>query len=442
MLRALLVILFLAVRLGGGEPGPRAGGLEPRIVCARDPRYSYALYLPSAYTPDRRWPVLLAFAPDADGLRPVELFREEAERLGWIVAGSLESRNGALEPALQAQRAMWDDLHARFSVDPKRVVTAGFSGGARMALRLALDRPGEVMGVISFGAFHAWGRDIPFGLRLHAFLACGEEDFNYLEMRQAQRGLVARGQRVWWEVHAGGHRWPPGSVAARALGFMAILGAQGGLSAPDPGLEPRWAGQCLTEARARLRTDSRLSARRSLEALARFLPKEASGAAAAREAAALAADPACEAEAAAESAAEHDARRVLAARDSARYLGILRDLAEEARAAKGPAARHKAMLLKGETFVLEDRARASWAGRDFKRCALEFEALADLEPERALPPYFAACAWSQAKDAQRGLKCLRKSMDRGFSDWKAMKEDPNLEFLRGLPEFRALAEAP
>lgn len=438
MLRLLLLLFALAGALLGEEPALQPGRVTPRVVCAKDPRFSYALYLPSGYVADRPWPVLLAFAPDGEGVRPVELFQAEAERLGWIVAGSLDSRNGPLEPALAAQRALWEDVHARFRIDTARIVATGFSGGARMALRLALDRPGQVLGVLSFGAFRALGRELPFGQRLHVFLACGDEDFNYLELREARRDLEARGQKAWWDVHPGGHRWPPPEVAARGLGFMAILAARSRPSGADRGLEARWAEGCLAEARERQAGGARLAARRSLEALARLLPDQPAAQAARGEARALARDPACGAEAEAEETADAEARRVMAARTSGTYPALLRGLAAEARAAHGLEARYKAMLLRNEGFVLEDLARANWARQDYKRSALEFETLADLAPERPGPAYFAACAFAQAGDGTRGLAWLRRALERGFRDLGALREDPALDPLRGRPEFQDL----
>ena len=137
-MRLLLMWLILACPAWTQqEPrqGIERGRLIPKVSCLSDGKFSYALYLPKGYAADRAWPVLLAFAPDGDGAGPVMLFQAEAERLGWIVAGSLDSRNGAVEPNLAAQKALWEDLHKRFNIDSRRVVSTGFSGGARMAMR-------------------------------------------------------------------------------------------------------------------------------------------------------------------------------------------------------------------------------------------------------------------------------------------------------------------
>src|SRR4051812_43427975 len=69
------------------------GQVVEGIEALSDSSETYALYLPSTYTPDRKWPVLYAFDPGARGRMPVERFKEAAEKYGWIVLGSNNSRN-------------------------------------------------------------------------------------------------------------------------------------------------------------------------------------------------------------------------------------------------------------------------------------------------------------------------------------------------------------
>lgn len=311
-----------------------------------------------------------------------------------------------------------------------------------MALRLALDRPGKVFGVIASGAFHAAGKDLPAGTRLAVFLACGEEDFNYFELLQARRDLERRGLEVWWETHAGGHRWPPPDVAARGLGALAIHAGRARRAPADPALEARWAEGCLAAARARLPAGRPLQARRTLEALAKFLPEQPAAVLARDEARALGRDPACAAESTAEADAEGDARRAASARGSAAYPVLLKAFAREASKARGLEARYRAMVLRNEAFTTEDLAREAWRQGSYKQSARLFEALAEVLPDRPRPAYFAACAWAQAGEAEQGMAWLRRALDRGFKEAAALREDPALDPLRGRADFRDLLRDP
>jgi hypothetical protein len=50
-----------------------AGQVIEKVLCARSPGESYALYLPSNYTPRKLWPILYAFDPGARSRIPVTL---------------------------------------------------------------------------------------------------------------------------------------------------------------------------------------------------------------------------------------------------------------------------------------------------------------------------------------------------------------------------------
>lgn len=120
---AVLLVLTSESLSAGIEPGVPVAS----VPCEAEPQKSYALYLPSAYDPEREWPLILAFDPSGNGLRPVEIFEAAAERHGYIVAGSNDSRNyTSWEFELAAAAAVWRDVAGRFSIDSKRVYTAGF----------------------------------------------------------------------------------------------------------------------------------------------------------------------------------------------------------------------------------------------------------------------------------------------------------------------------
>src|SRR5947209_5644709 len=105
-MRLLLVGLAVAAY---GQDLPR-GQIIDAVKCVADRSQSYALYLPSNYSPDRTWNVILAFDPGARGRRPVERYQAAAEKYGYIVAGSNNSRNGPWEVSLTAAKAMSGDI--------------------------------------------------------------------------------------------------------------------------------------------------------------------------------------------------------------------------------------------------------------------------------------------------------------------------------------------
>ncbi len=128
-----IISLFLTPPFAGLAQEFPKGQIIDKVICAKDKTFSYALYLPSAYSPDKAWPVIVCFDPRAQGRRPLDLLQAAAESHGYIVAGSLDSKNGPLEPSQRAAKAVWADIRERFSIDSERIYAAGFSGGAEVA---------------------------------------------------------------------------------------------------------------------------------------------------------------------------------------------------------------------------------------------------------------------------------------------------------------------
>ena len=89
------------------------GRVVDEVKCAGDPTQSYSLYLPSNYSRDRTWSLLLALHPAARGRAMVDAYRAAAEKYGYIVAGSNNSRNGPWQVSIASIQAMSADLEQR-----------------------------------------------------------------------------------------------------------------------------------------------------------------------------------------------------------------------------------------------------------------------------------------------------------------------------------------
>jgi tetratricopeptide (TPR) repeat protein len=236
----LLVLLSATAQRAGAEELAR-GQVVERVVCKADSQQAYALYLPSGYTAEKRWPILYAFDPGAQGQVPVELFREAAEKYGWIVVGSLNSRNGPMKVSIDASNALWNDTHARFSIDDRRIYTTGFSGGARVAVWVAYLCNGCAAGVIACGAgFHTQiaptpktqASTIPFAF----FATVGTDDFNFGELKQLDDVLGEIGLPHRTLTFEGGHMWAPKELCARAVAWMELEAIRSGRRPKDESL--------------------------------------------------------------------------------------------------------------------------------------------------------------------------------------------------------------
>lgn len=164
----------------------------------------------------------------------VEIYQAAAEQYGYIVAGSNNSRNGPWPVSSAAAQAIGADLGQRFSIDPQRMYATGMSGGARVAMMVALSNT-RIAGVIASSAGYPDSQprsNVPFAV----FGTTGTEDFNYLEMRQLDRALKTPHHLA---VFNGGHTLPPDNVAFEAIDWMELQAMKSGRRARDEALIDR-----------------------------------------------------------------------------------------------------------------------------------------------------------------------------------------------------------
>lgn len=233
---AALLVGIARLWLGSGQDLPRGTVIE-HVTCTEDPTETYALYLPSDYAPDRAWSLLLAFHPGARGEQMVALYREAAERYGYVVAGSTTSRNGPWEASARAVRAVSKDVARRFTIDAARLYLTGHSGGARLAMEVALG-PNDVAGVIASSAGFGDARPRR-NVKFAVFGTAGRDDFNYREMRALDAALSTPHAL---SVFDGGHVLPPPEVAMQAIEWLELQAMRSGRRERNQAQVEAWYG--------------------------------------------------------------------------------------------------------------------------------------------------------------------------------------------------------
>jgi dienelactone hydrolase len=207
------------------------GQIAPQVVTRADVRQSYALYLPASYEPSRAWPVIFIFDSGARGRDAVERLRPAAEKFGYVVAGSNNSRNGPVEPQYQAMLAMINDASQRVSLDPKRVYVAGLSGGARVAFMTALMI--RVRGVLACSAGLPGNAELPAKVPFAVFGTTGPTDFNFSEMKRLDYALEDHGATHRLVNTGGGHAWATADVLLQAVEWFELEAMRGGVRPKD-----------------------------------------------------------------------------------------------------------------------------------------------------------------------------------------------------------------
>jgi tetratricopeptide (TPR) repeat protein len=204
-----------------------AGVVISKVVCSAHAEQSYALYLPSNYTPGRRWPIVFVFDPLARGDVPVKLMKDAAERYGYIVAGSNNSQNGPWKVEIEAAQAMSADTQGRLAVDTRRVYFAGLSGGARFAAALA-QRCGCAAGVLLNSAgFTPPAAAVP-DRSFSVFATAGTTDFNLGEVVEMDAKLRELHYFHAFREFDGPHEWGPAGVMDEGLAWLRLMAMKSG----------------------------------------------------------------------------------------------------------------------------------------------------------------------------------------------------------------------
>jgi predicted esterase len=231
------------------------GRVTPSIVAASDTSERYAAYVPSAYTPARRWPILLVMDPRGEALPALRRFHDGAERNGYLVLSSYNTASeGPVEPNLRALDAMLADVYSAVPVDTLRIYLAGYSGTARIQWALAASLAPHLAGMIGFAAGLP-ARPFSLWLRLHdvghaAFYGgAGTTDFNYDEVRELAGVLDTLPMSHRMTFYGGPHAWAPAMVCGQALDWMELDAMRRGLRPRDDTAIARWRAARFAEAR-------------------------------------------------------------------------------------------------------------------------------------------------------------------------------------------------
>jgi len=197
---------------------PETGKIHSEITCSIDPAYTYTLYLPMGVKPGtgQSWPVIIAFDPHGSGLFPVQKYRELAEKYGYILIGSDDSKNGQTAAETRnISTALFTEIINNYPSDTSRIYLAGFSGGSRVASLVALTN-NKVRGVIGCGAGFPGLNRIP-DEKFDYFGCVGLADFNLNEMVQLDNLLTKMSFRHFIITFDSTHAWPPGEIMEEGI---------------------------------------------------------------------------------------------------------------------------------------------------------------------------------------------------------------------------------
>lgn len=466
MWKTFLILLMLSIRspLPQANTPPAAssqaletGKVLSQIHCVAHPEQTYALYLPSGYTSQRRWPLVVSSDPGAHGTIPLQLEKDAAERFGYILVSSNESANGPWKPRLEATDAMLKDVQARFPIDLERIYFAGFSGGARFSAQLALLCKCSA-GVLLSGAGFADKLPPDPHTVFPVFSTVGTLDFNYKEMIPLQDALAKAGYPHWLRIFDGTHQWPSADIMNEAFAWFRIQSMKKKLEPRDQAFIQAQFEQERARAQSLEESGDPLDAQRQYSQMADTFDSLVDVASIRAKAQALANEKIVR------EAIKHEQNdfreesrissgivaRLLAPEDNpAAHAQFNQDLLSQITELRQNAAREKrperARIFKralGDVFVTAMQTGDSLLDqKKLDHAVREYEFATEARPDSEWAWEQLAVARATAGNKKEALSSLRKASELtsnkpSFQKW--LRTEPAFALLRSLPEFQAL----
>lgn len=127
----------------------RAAGGSPEALAVDVARERFELYVPPGDAPAAGYG-LLVFVPPWETAGVPRAWIPVLARAGMIAVSADRSGNGqnVLARRVPLALAAWENVNRDYRLDPARVYVAGFSGGGRVALRIALAFPDVFRGAV------------------------------------------------------------------------------------------------------------------------------------------------------------------------------------------------------------------------------------------------------------------------------------------------------
>jgi dienelactone hydrolase len=460
----VLVVVLLTAITSVSQVGPSAafdatkdrGTVVNSVPCLHDARQTYSVYLPSHYTPDRRWPIIYAFDPLARGKVPVALYKDAAEKYGYIVVGSNNAKNGPQAQEIAAAQAVWQDTHKRFSIDRRRVYATGLSGGARFATVFAMYcSTCSIAGVIAHGAGYPAVTAPAANDKFVYYAAVGDADFNYPEILNLRDDKEKQGAPFKAKIYPGPHQWAPKDIVEDAMEWIELKAMQAGTEKPNAEFIHKLFDQTRAEAaQAGERGDVMAQFYALLSLAMDFKGLEDVGEfekqlAAMRDSKEL-------------KKARHEQERVIDLQKS--LTGVTgAEIGELGRMPPDVQFRIKQQVLaallglrsqasKGKDHLVYARAfnqlwirgmelgQQHFSSKEFLGAATYFDLMAAAAPDQTWPLLLLAETKVREGDKKAALKAIEEAVKRGMKNARTLTQDPELKPLASDPAFQRIVQ--
>lgn len=423
------------------------GEIIPKIKCAGDSTISYALYLPRTYTGISGVPVIYFFDPHGSGSFPLEKYKDLSEKYGYILAGSNTSKNGMTWEQNGPQvKTFMADVRTRLNINEKRVYACGFSGGSRVAASVGIFM-GGINGVIAMGAGLPTITE-PIRNRFDYISFAGNEDFNMNELVALNLSLDKSPVRHSQILFNGKHEWASAEIVEDAFRWCEFNAMKDGSLAWSDSLIKKFGAQCNEQARILTEQNDWLGLSRMFKKQIAFLEglgevaecKVAldrlwSGAhykQAARQDSALRMEEFQKQQEYSNAMAQNDLQWWMA------EVAVLKGSPKKRVSLEGERALLHKRLLSYLSMLAYMNAKAGLSSKQYMQAEHFVKIYQMVDPENPEHEYMYAELYAVSNRNADALSSLGKAVKLGFKDLVRMQDDPLLNGLRGMPEYKEM----
>lgn len=139
----LLVLLFPLQLVLAQDLSLKKGAAVDSLPINDSIAENFAMYLPTNYENNKKWPIVFVFDPEGRGLNAARLFSAPANEQGYLVVASNNiSKSDSLVENLEKASRLLQKILLSFPIDQERVYTAGLEEGGLVASALPMLYPG------------------------------------------------------------------------------------------------------------------------------------------------------------------------------------------------------------------------------------------------------------------------------------------------------------
>jgi tetratricopeptide (TPR) repeat protein len=346
-------------------------------------------------------------------------------------------------------------MKEHYAIDPRRIYTAGLSGGARVASSVALACKTCIAGVIANSAGLPNGATLPGPEVSEWFLAAGTTDFNYTEQLHLKETLDARHVVSRFEVFDGPHNWMPKEFADRALAWFQLRAMIKGVIPMDKEFVAAQFDSRLAEAQAEQKAGDVLAATRAYGEIAQDFSKVRD----VKEQESLAKTLAASEETRKAKKAEKEALKLQD--ETAHKIGdlvaglgqgqdvrtqyieqlnsVVNEANDEQRKASSPTMKQAVArgIASAFSFAIENGQQLMLKKNPILARSM-FEAGEVIQPESAWASYLVATAEAEMGLKKQAIEELKKAMEKGMTSATAL-DDNAFDRIRNEAEFKELS---